>query len=426
MENKGKSERFQEAMLALQDGEYEIACDEFEELAKDYCDDPGIWWQLLSALRRNRRFQDADKYNEKCLELFPGDVGFILEWSRSYDAQANWDIAIARRKQALQLYSPSKNQQFLPLITEQFLPFIELGQFTNLKLLLQDNWDLLKDKKEALPAILYALDALGDYKKIVIYLEYIIDKKIADLSLLIDGINIGNLKIMAQTAIWNNSWLKEKSKNRKLIRVLSLGQSCLPFTIINRWGLNIHVGNHNKITPFDLGAFSRNTASNAVVTNLQSYLDPNNYFESRNPFGAPQMHHRPSGVHFGHERGRSIIGEDQSKFHILMESKINNFKEAITKEQCLFVFGIVGVCNLEDFVKEIYPAIVKTGHRLLIINMTREEMDCPSFSFLHYVHIPMPYDYSWNDIHDYSSDKGIIFETKISIEIKKQIEYLSV
>lgn len=424
-QSKSKEERFQEAISALQDGEYEIACDGFEDLVKDYHDDAGIWWQLLSVLRRIKRFQDADDYNKKCLELFPMDIGFILEWTRSYDSQANWDIAIERRKQALQIYSPSEDERFIPLITEQFLPLIELGDFSTLRVLLQDNWDLLKDRDELLAPILYALDALADYNQIEQYLEYIINKKSSESAFLIDGIDICNLKIMAQTAIWNNYWVKEKTKNGLPIRVLSLGQSCLPFTVMNRWGLNIYAGNLNKITPFDLGAFSRNTASNAVVTNLEAYLNPDNYVELLDPSGAPQMHHRLSGVHFGHERGRSIIGEDQSKFHTLMKLKINNFKEAITSECCLFVFGIVGACNLDDFIKEIAPAIEKTNHRLLVINMTREKINYSPEHFLHFVHIPMPYDYSWNDMHDYSSNKGIVFETKIAIEVKKQIEKLS-
>lgn len=425
MQSKSKEERFQEAISALEDGEYDIACDGFEALIKDYSDDAGLWWQLLSALRRNRRYQDADIYNEQCLILFPNDIGFILEWSRSYDSQANWEIAIKRRQEFLKHYSPQQNERFIPLVTEQFLPLIELGRFDELKLLLQKNWDILKDNKEFFSSIVYALDALADYDRTYKYLEYIIDQNISDSSLLIDRIDVYNLKMMAQTAIWNNYWVKEKSKNGKPIRVLSLGQSCLPFTVMNRWGLNIYAGDHNKITPFDLGAFSRNTASAAVVSNLESYLDPNNYFETKNPFGAPQMHHKPSGVHFGHERGRTIIGEDQSKFHALMKHKVNAFKEAIISERCLFVFGIVGNCNLNDFINEIAPAIEKTNHILLIINMTREKLDYSPLPFVHFVHIPMPYDYSWNDIHDYSSDKGIVFETKIALEVKKQIEILS-
>lgn len=426
METKSKEERFHKAISAFKDGEYEIACDEFETLARDYSDDAGIWWQLLSVLRKDRRFQDADTYNEKCLELFPGDVGFILEWSRSYDSQANWEIAIDRRQILLQQYSPQEDERFLPLITEQFLPLVELGHFSTLKKILQDNWSILKDKEELLTAILYAFDTLADYAQIVEYLDSIIAKKTSDLSFIINGIDISNLKIMAQTAMWNNNWLNEKSKSGKPIRVLSLGQSCLPFTVINRWGLNIYAGNHNKITPFDLGAFSRNTASAAVSSNFESYLQPENYFESKNPFGAPQMHHKPSGVHFGHERGRTIIGEDQSKFHALIKSKVEAFQEAITSERCLLVFGIVGACSLEEFIQEISPVIEKTNHRILVLNMTREKMNFSSLPpFLQYVHIPMPYDYSWNDIYDYSSDKGIIFETKISIEVKKQIEILS-
>lgn len=426
MEIKSKEERFHEAISALQDGEYEIACDGFESLAKDYSDDAGIWWQLLSALRRNRRFKDADTYNEKCLESFPGDVGFILEWCRSYDSQANWEIALNRRQTILKKYSPQEDESFLPLITEQFLPLVELGHFSTLEKLLQDHWDLLKDKEELFASILYAFDTLADYKKIVDYLDYMISKKASDSSFLIDGIDICNLKIMAQTAVWNNYWLNEKSKTGKPIRVLSLGQSCLPFTVINRWGLNIYAGNHSKITPFDLGAFSRNTASTAISSNFESYLKPEDYFEAVNPFGAPQMHHKPSGVHFGHERGRTIIGEDQSKFHTLIKNKVNAFQDAIASERCLLVFGIVGAVNLEEFIKEISPSIEKTNHRILVINMTREIINYTSLpTFLQYVHIPMPYDYSWNDIHDYASDKGIVFETKISLEVKKQIEILS-
>ncbi|MBO1359113.1 tetratricopeptide repeat protein [Acetobacter sacchari] len=424
VEVRSKEERFTVAYEALTNGDYDEACEGFRSLVEDYPDDGGIWWQFLSTLRRIRCFDEADAYNEKCLTLFPNDPGFVLEWTRSFDARATWDVAIARRSQMLKLYDPASDERFIPLVTEQFLPLIEMGRYDDLTLLLDYNWNLLKNRIDCVAAVYYALDALGDYERESLYLDGIVDL-LDDPSGVSGDINVSNLRSVAQAAVWNRRWLKGISGDGRDIRVLSLGQSCLPFTVSNRWGLTLFPGDHAKITPFDLGAFGRNTAASAVSSDFSEFLDVNTYYEAMTPFGAPQMHHRPSGVHFGHERGRTIIGDDKSNFHSLMKMKIEAFRFALNNERCILVFGIVGPCEIEKFVEEIYPIIRDKNHRIVMLNLTRESLVCPVRSNVSYTHIPMPRDYSWNGLSDFSSDRGIVFEGKIINAIKKDIEKIS-
>ncbi|NHO19068.1 hypothetical protein GOB90_08805 [Acetobacter oeni] len=412
---------FQEAMDFVEDGDYEEACDLFELLVQNFPEDRGVWWQYLSALRRARMHDKADELDEWCYQTFPDDIGFTFTWTRTFDSRANWDEGLRRRREVLSRHSAKEKPVYLPAVTECILPLVEKKDFAGLKVLLEEYWDTFFTVDNCGAAVYFALEAIGDYRRQIEMCDRLL-RYCEPGNPVLHGVNYANLRVLAETALWNQEVLAGRGNK---VNILSFGQSCLPYTIANRWGLTNYVGNPDAITIFDLGAFGKNTAAEALKTNFASYLDPASYHQGRDPMGAPQMFHRPTGVHFGHERGQTIIGAQQEKFFPLINKKIKAFQSAWAKGNSLLVYGIVGQCDLPAFVSEMEPLLARQHSRLLIFNLTRSPLDCPASPSVTYVHLPFPMNYSWNGIEDYTSDTGLAFDSRLTGLIRSEIDRMA-
>lgn len=417
MTDEQKALQFSQAMHFVEDGDYEDACDIFSSLLDFFPEDRGMWWQYLSALRRSRNHEKADSVADFCYRSFPDDLGFVLEWTRCLDARAHWNESLRRRKEVLLKHTPHTNKNYLPLVTECFLPLVETKNFEELRRLIDEYWEVFLEDGHCGAAVYYALEALGDYLGQITLCDQLIARSELKQPI-INNVNYANLRSMAQSAIWNKKAMTQRAPE---VNVLSIGQSCLPYTIANRWGLINYVGDPD-ITIFDQGAFGRNSAPDALNSDFNSFLTPENYVQKTDPMGAPQMHHRPTGVHFGHERGLTIIGKDASAFHALIRKKIASFRKHFRKGNALLVYGIVGYVDINSFVSEIKNILETTHSQLFIANFTKEDMNTPQHPLITYAHIPFPHDYNWNDITHYTSDRGIAFDLQFTRALCRAID----
>jgi hypothetical protein len=413
-----KSSGFRAAMELMEDGDYEEACDIFESLAKSFPDDRGIWWQYLSALQHARLTQKADECTEFCYRAFADDVGFTLGWTRAFDARADWDECIRRRNAVLRQHDPRADLSYLPVVTEIFLPLVEKKEFGAIRAVLARYWDVLTRFDQCGAALYFALETIGDFER-QIELCNIFLKRCDPGNPVLDGINYANLRVIAESALWNR---KRLSCSGNTTQILSLGQNCLPYSIANRWGLLKYIGDPDAITIFDLGAFGRNSAAEALLSDFESFRNPENYYESQDPAGAPRMMHRPSGVHFGHERGRTLIGADHKNFFSLINKKIDAFQDMWRRSNCLLVYAIAGECDLPEFVHSMEKILEKNASRLLVLNCNRQVQECPESRNVTYFHIPFPFDYTWNEITNFTRDEGLAFDIRITAAIKNELD----
>lgn len=413
-----KSSRFHAAQELMEDGDYEEACDIFENLAKSFPDDRGIWWQYLSALQHARQTEKADECIEWCYKTFPDDLGFTLSWTRTFDARADWDECIRRRNIVLKQHDPRGDLCYLPVITEIFLPLVEKKDFGAIRAFLARYWDVLTRFNQCGAALYFALETVGDFERQLELCNIFLERCDPNDPVL-DGINYANLRVIVESALWNR---KIVSRPGSKTQILSFGQNCLPYSMTNRWGLLKYIGNPDAITIFDLGAFGKTSAAEALLSDFESFRNPDNYYESQDPAGAPRMMHRPSGVHFGHERGRTLIGADHKAFFSLINKKIDAFQSMWSKGHCLLVYAITGECDLAEFVPSMEQILEKNASRLLILNCNRPVQECPESDYVTYFHIPFPFDYSWNEINNFTKDIGLAFDTRITAAIKNEID----
>ncbi|WP_018308459.1 hypothetical protein [Acetobacter aceti] len=66
--------------------------------------------------------------------------------------------------------------------------------------------------------------------------------------------------------------------------------------------------------------------------------------------------------------------------------------------------------------------LAKNASRLLILNCNRPAQECPESDHVTYFHIPFPFDYSWNEINNFTKDIGLAFDTRITAAIKNEID----
>lgn len=412
--------QFDRAHQLIQEGEYELARDTFQKLTTIRPDDSGVWINYISILGRLREHKTLKYVLQLCLELFPNDPWYILAWSRTSDAVADWDEAIYRREYMLSIHDVRSDPRLLPLIHEQYLALQLCGRFDDLKKLIDTYEDVLLNAKQESSAIYYGFEILGDYERRSRFCKNFLDS-LDIVEPIHDGRNIANMKLIADEAIINYTWLKEKANH---IRLLSLGQLCLPFNIFGRWGLNNYVAMHHERTVFDLGITNKDILTDALDKDFSNYLDRDNYFERDDQYGAPQLWNKPLGIYFGHEKGRTLLGENYNRFFIDMNNKVNAFKNATnSNDHCLFVYGIVGECTLDKIANSVLPLLEKNPkNRFLMINLMRENLSFNhSSSRIRLVNIPYPVDYGWNDPLGFASERGFSFESRIISEIKYEM-----
>ncbi|MBO1359114.1 hypothetical protein J2D73_04795 [Acetobacter sacchari] len=409
---------FSSAEEMLKDGDYEEACEVFHELTKRNPDDSGAWIQYISVLNRLRHYKKVDEVFEKCLSLFPDDSWYILGWSRIPDAVADWAESVRRRERMLGLFDVSKKSELLPLIHEQFLPLKYCGRFDELLSLVNKYEDVLLSAKVDPAQIFYGYEVAGLYSLRAKFCENF-SRWVDPNDPVFDQRNIANMRLIADEAVLNHAWVKKYASH---MRVLSLGQLCLPYNILGRWGLNRCVGMHNAMTPFDLGITNQDLLADAICTKFGAYLNRDNYYERPDQYGAPQLWNRYLGIYFGHERGRSLLGSNYDLFFEGMQSKIDAFYSAVNEGPCLFVYAIAGPCSPNKIIDAMVPYLKDGRSRMLMLNLTREKFSVKLNSqHVRYVDVPYPVDYAWNEPLGFASERGFAFESKVVSEVKHEM-----
>lgn len=121
----------------------------------------------------------------------------------------------------------------------------------------------------------------------------------------------------------------ERRKNLsdpKRVRHLSLGEDCLPRTLLTRWGLKPPSKLGEKSHPFDLAIHPLETVLKLLEDDFSGYLDPESiiFDEKLNICTIPTL-----GIHFNHEKGREYSENNFTKLIDTYKRRIDNFRLAV-------------------------------------------------------------------------------------------------
>ncbi len=214
--------------------------------------------------------------------------------------------------------------------------------------------------------------------------------------------------------------------NRELVRqsgvrVISIGQNCLPYQLAGRWGLAADAADAGGMTPFDLGAFSGNNAAEAIRTDFAAFQDYGQFLRVPNWGGGTMLRHAGAGVHFHHERGPFWLDDDGARFFERWERMLRNWRDFSSQGRRLFVFCLCGEGDLEQLVAMADQHLLGPNARMLVVNVLKEHRPGPAHKRVSYLHAPYPNDYFWVELPNHSSEHGFAFEKGIVAAIKTNI-----
>ncbi|MEO0684177.1 MAG: DUF1796 family putative cysteine peptidase, partial [Cyanobacteria bacterium J06649_11] len=207
------------------------------------------------------------------------------------------------------------------------------------------------------------------------------------------------------------------------VKVVSLGEDCLPRVISTRWGLKAIRAHGELSCPFDLSVHSYRTICELIENDFSGYLSPQNLETQSNSkvhFGIPFVRNKKDDCIFNHERGAYWSQNNFQAFVKRYEKRIENFYQYIDNESVLFV--------LHDR-KGLYDgrlfSILETrfnaaDFKLLVLNTSGKTL---SFQTVRdreiIVDLPFPTEsYQWSLERFYTSEAGIAFESRVATFMK--------
>jgi hypothetical protein len=221
----------------------------------------------------------------------------------------------------------------------------------------------------------------------------------------------------------NRAWVRQRAPH---VKILSLGQNCLPWMLPNRWGLRPEDIDMNPISPFDYFP----SIDDKLVEALDNDFEPFLRESALRPFVTgtkiPALMNDAMQASFFHETGNWWSENNWARLKSAYRERIAKFKNSVRRGHVLYVYAVCGAACVEKVVDSYERVLHDENSRLLIINLLKEplavEVNRPH---VHAVHIPYPEDYTWTHWEEFTSDRGIAFELEIVGEIIEQIRQLT-
>lgn len=207
--------------------------------------------------------------------------------------------------------------------------------------------------------------------------------------------------------------LDERKTNRNQycdINIVSLGENCIGRTIPTRWGLINTKKNGRKTMVFDLAIHRGHAVENLLTLNFKDYLNKDYLFFNRSD---KMWRHKKYNVLFNHDK--DILEDEIDKLTYRYLKRIENFYQALTKDNLILLFSIihsnndVNINHLFDLVKAIRK---NSNFYLVVCNHLNDKFNCVSnYKNIFFTESGFPQNnYKWWMPEFYLSQEGYKFE----------------
>ncbi len=195
---------------------------------------------------------------------------------------------------------------------------------------------------------------------------------------------------------------------KKKIQIISLGQNCIPRTILTRHGIKPRKIWGELTYPFDIAIFGTNEITKCFETDFREFFFDLKYDEKLDCWVKA-----PNYIQFIHD------SKEKEKLISIYKKRIENFKKEMKNPNLIIFVQIV-----EDFedVKNLYQELEKLREnrpfKLLII----DTQDIVTFEKAEVLKLPFPsqeYRNNWWKKEYYNSNDGKLFEKTICDFCKK-------
>lgn len=397
-------ERRDQAIELREDGDFSESAAAFAALIAEAGADAETALEYARTLRKLDRFADADAVLEAAMALAPADLQLRQEWAAMPRHEVNFEATIARGRFLRALFPPGQHPAAWESFWVELDCFYEMGEWHRLEQAVREQWANFLENPELLAHGIAALNKLFLIDDAASMAAAAAPEAWAQLP---DG---AKAHILARVDIARHNLAAIEQTG---VRVISVGQNCLPYQLAGRWGLVARKADPAVLTPFDLGGFINDSAASAIATDFAAFARREDYKVTKAWGGGKMFLHSPTGVGFFHERGSHWVTPDGGRFFAKIAMMAANWQMVKTAPRRLFVYCACGAGDLAKMLAAAGRLTGPDGH-VLIIDVRQQRHDCPDLPNVTYRHIPYPRDYDWSNIYHQCSAAGLRFERAVA------------
>ena len=369
--------------------------------------------RFMDALWRIHDWERAEQVASVARRRFPSSVRIDNAYAFTAFLQCNWAEAVRRFEDLRKNFDPTQHLESHLSIYWQLVAYGEMFDYTSARIFTDKQWPFLKSR----PAVFHSALLLMH-----IWIE----------PLHVDAFREWASSAMppAQSVAFKKRLLRAKKNGEYMrhrkgqVKLVSLGQSCLPFVTPLRWGLHPDVFDISEALPFDLLGSIGNTSSIEILSGFTNLLDQNLLVETKMN-NTPMLTNKKLSSVFFHEKGPWWREDNWTRFQNSYKNRVDNFLSLLKRDGCLYIFCLSGGGDGDALINAYLSKLDAPHTRLLFINVLSEPFQA-SFSHprVKIMNHPYPEDYSWNEPGSYDSEEGHIYETRIIDEIFAGVDIL--
>ncbi len=122
-------------------------------------------------------------------------------------------------------------------------------------------------------------------------------------------------------------------------RLISLGLNCLPWTLLNRWGLRQPHQFSADYNPFCQASHKMAGLTEALQSNFSTYAGPDEIALVKSAFGRELAMRRDRSVVWNHNKSSYWLNDDFKNLRTNLEAKIGNFRSTCIAENAVFLIS---------------------------------------------------------------------------------------
>ena len=206
-----------------------------------------------------------------------------------------------------------------------------------------------------------------------------------------------------------------RKNKEKDIKIIPLGQNCMPRTILTRWGIKKRKIFGEITYPFDIAVFETREITHSLKTDFEEFLYNLNYRSDRKIWVK-----EPDCIEFVHET--NFGAKDKDKLVSKYLERIENFKTAVKSAEPIIFVQILGDCSdIENLFAQLKRVRGNNPFRYVVIDTQDITKPVEGIDILKLSFPSDKYKQNWWKKQYYSSKAGIEFERAIVDFIKNII-----
>ncbi len=392
------------AIEAREDGELETSVNLFETLVENFPDKPELVLDYVATLRKLRRYMKADEVLDAAMAAYPDHFGLRHAWADLPTKTLDHSEVIRRGAIFHAAFPPTQHPGAWHSLAFIYGSFAESLRWEELR-------DDIVSRREELVQDAHGF-RIGLWQATELCLIEPMKAMVAEAKpeawRQLPGEAKENTRLRIEMAELNRQLLDASG-----VKVIPIGQNCLPYLLGGRWGMIAERERPEAATPFDRGAFQKDNAAAVIESDFATFSDTTAFAETGVYDGSRMFRHEASGVYFYHERGPFWMRDNGAKFFPRLEQMIETWRRTSSAGRRLFVFCLCGEGNLDTLVAAMDRRLLGPDSHLLIIDVLREPHDCQPHDHVTYLHAPYPADYAWDNFAHQCAARGVAFELSV-------------